>query len=77
MQIDGQRRMVSQHTNSGAKRLSLKDVPANTTHHHLEMLMWRRLAAATYVRNSSRISPRLLNSYSKQQRLITVVKWSR
>ena len=32
------------------KAFELKDVPANTTHHHLEMLMWRRLAAATYVR---------------------------
>ncbi len=27
-----------------------EDIPTNTTHHHLEMLMWRRVAAATYLR---------------------------
>ena len=27
-----------------------EDIPTSTTHHHLEMLMWRRVAAATYLR---------------------------
>ena len=32
------------------KAFESEDVPPNTTHHHLEMLMWRRVAAATYLR---------------------------
>lgn len=34
-----------------------EDVPPNTTHHHLEMLMWRRVAAATYMRKLAGIFP--------------------
>ncbi len=34
-----------------------EEVQANTTHHHLEMLMWRRVAAATYLRELAGFFP--------------------
>lgn len=36
---------------------SSADVPVNGTHHHLEMLMYRRVAAATYLREFSSVFP--------------------
>lgn len=39
------------------KAFESEDVPANTTHHHLEMLMWRRVAAATYLRELAGFFP--------------------
>lgn len=39
------------------KALESEDVPPNTTHHHLEMLMWRRVAAATYLQDLVSVFP--------------------
>ena len=39
------------------KAFELEDIPANTTHHHLEMLMWRRIAAAVYLRELVALFP--------------------
>ena len=39
------------------KAFDSEDIPANTTHHHLEMLMWRRVAAATFSRELVTLFP--------------------
>ena len=45
------------------KAFESEDVPPNTTHHHLEMLMWRRVAAATYLRELAGLFPNAAESF--------------